>query len=75
MPPTPRPSDWQGGSEDFGFLRTFDGHLGANVNEVPADRTNVRQGFAAADIGGQYDADNDISATGSDSDAYDNMGG
>lgn len=59
MAPTPRPDGWKGGSEDFGFLRTFDGHLGTNPYKgddpgATADedaRRNVRWGFDQADIG------------------------
>lgn len=60
MAPTPRPKGWKGGSENFGFLRTFDGHLGVNVEtdeEFAAEdsRRNVKYGFR--DIGGDYEAD------------------
>lgn len=62
MAPTPRPDGWKGGSEDFGFLRTFDGHLGTNPYKGDDDgmcadedaRRNVRQGFDEADIGTAY---------------------
>lgn len=65
--PTPRPAGWKGGSEDFGFLRTFDGHISndrvGNINDDRANfgYSNVRWGFDRADIGGtDYDCyDND----------------
>lgn len=63
MPPTPRPADWKGGSEDFGFERTFDGHIAidhfATQDEDRYGDSNVRNGFAQADIGGEYDPQND----------------
>lgn len=58
MPQRPNPNGWQGGSEDFGFLRTLDGHITSNVMSDPDDaerideNRNVRQGFADADLGG-----------------------
>lgn len=49
----PNPPGWKGGSEDFGFTRTLDGHLGttlyeddnvgANANE--SARRNVHHGL------------------------------
>jgi hypothetical protein len=51
----PNPDGWKGGSEDFGFVRTFDGHLGDNIECDPLfDRTNTRQGLDDANIGGEY---------------------
>lgn len=32
MPNRPNPAGWKGGSEDFEFTRTFEGHLGTNPN-------------------------------------------
>jgi hypothetical protein len=61
MAPTPRPDGWKGGSEDFGFLRTFDGHIGtdktgsSNLDSERFGYANVRQGFAEADLSGDYD--------------------
>lgn len=58
--PTPRPAGWKGGSEDFGFLRTFDGHLandrvGSDTDdEARFGYANVRWGFEEADISGDY---------------------
>lgn len=65
MAPTPRPDGWQGGSEDFGFLRTFDGHLASDRFSVGDEDTdanltpgrNVRDGFAEADLSGTDYAD------------------
>lgn len=58
MAPTPRPEGWQGGSEDFDFLRTFDGHRAADHYATgDADKfggRNDRDGFDSADIGGSY---------------------
>ena len=62
MAPTPRPAGWKGGGEDFGFLRTFDGHRAPNLVGTPDGDderfgySNVRWGFDDADIGGKdYD--------------------
>jgi hypothetical protein len=60
MAPTPRPSDWQGGREDFGFLRTLDGHIAADKTTPKKERdnfgyANVRWGFERADLSGDYD--------------------
>jgi hypothetical protein len=59
MAPTPRPKGWKGGSEDFGFLRTFDGHIATDkTSSEEHDQfgsANVRWGFDSADIGGDYD--------------------
>lgn len=66
MAPTPRPAGWKGGSEDFGFLRTFDGHTAPDLvgsGEDDAIRfgyANVRWGFDNADIGGDYEDCHDI---------------
>lgn len=60
MAPTPRPDGWIGGSEDFGFLRTFDGHIAtdrfATGEDIDGDFAgrNVRKGFEAADLSGDY---------------------
>jgi hypothetical protein len=60
MAPTPRPDGWKGGSESFGFLRTFDGHLGtdktgsSNLDRERFGYANVRWGFDQADLGGDY---------------------
>lgn len=35
MARTPRPEGWQGGSEDFTFTRTLEGHRAVNVNTDP----------------------------------------
>lgn len=64
MPQAPHPAGWKGGSEDFGFLRTFDGHIGSNPykgddegSDADEDaRRNVRWGTAAADIANYGDA-------------------
>jgi hypothetical protein len=59
--PTPRPAGWKGGSEDFGFVRTFDGHIAVDLFEVGTDdegrfgHRNARKGFDRADIGGEYE--------------------
>lgn len=57
--PTPRPDGWTGGSEDFSFLRTLDGHRGVNPFYTPGDpaadadwRRNAKHGFVEADLGG-----------------------
>jgi hypothetical protein len=61
MAKTPRPDGWKGGSEDFGLLRTFDGHISTDRtgSSSEADErfgyANVRQGFDEADLGGDYD--------------------
>lgn len=63
MANTPRPAGWQGGSEEFEILRTFDGHIGVNSRTDPefaaniCARRNTRRGFEEADIGGAYDPD------------------
>lgn len=59
MAPTPRPAGWKGGSEDFGFLRTFDGHRAPQFQTVGSDEdrfgyANVRWGFDQADLNGDY---------------------
>ena len=65
MPPTPRPAGWEGGSEDFAILRTFDGHVAVDLFEQGSDdegrfgHRNARKGFDAADIGGDYDPTTD----------------
>jgi hypothetical protein len=59
---TPRPAGWKGGSEDFGFLRTFDGHIAndrvgsasADDDEARFGGANVRWGFDRADLSGDY---------------------
>lgn len=58
--PTPRPDDWKGGSEDFGFLRTFDGHIAVDLfatsdEEGRFGRRNTRKSFESADLEGEYD--------------------
>lgn len=60
MAERPNPDGWVGGSEDFGFVRTFDGHrsLIPGVDEqeklVEADfRRNERRGDNA-DLGGEH---------------------
>lgn len=56
----PNPDGWQGGGEDFEFVRTLDGHIGVNVFTDPdlaADidyRRNSRS-FERANLGGLYD--------------------
>lgn len=58
--PTPRPAGWKGGSEDFGFLRTYDGHVANDrVGSDPDDMArfgfaNVRWGFDSNDLSGDY---------------------
>lgn len=54
----PRPSQYTGVERDGGIVRTFDGHLGINVNTDPEMasnegnwRANRRDDFSAADIG------------------------
>jgi hypothetical protein len=60
MAPTPRPAGWKGGSEDFGFLRTYDGHIatdrtgGTNDPDLAFGYANVRWGFENADLNGTY---------------------
>jgi len=59
--PTPRPAGWKGGGEDFGFVRTFDGHIAVDLFETGSDdegrfgHRNARKGFERADIGGEYE--------------------
>lgn len=64
MAPTPRPDGWKGGSEDFGFIRTLDGHIATDryaTGDATAENTeshrNARHGFAEADLSGDYLAD------------------
>ena len=64
---TPRPAGWKGGSESFGFLRTFDGHISTDrVGSMVDDEdgkfgfANVRWGFDEADIGGDYECVRDV---------------
>lgn len=53
----PNPPGWKGGREDFGFTRTFDGHLGTTIyeNEGPGanadedERRNVHHGLSLCD--------------------------
>jgi hypothetical protein len=60
MAPTPRPAGWKGGSEDFGFLRTFDGHIasdrvgGTKDPDLTFGYANVRWGFENTDLNGTY---------------------
>lgn len=57
MPPTPRPDGWKGGSEDFTFVRTLDGHTATERYSVDGnleDQRNERS-FDEADLNGQYD--------------------
>lgn len=64
MPQAPHPDGWKGGSENFGILRTFDGHLGTNPykgsdpgEDADEDaRRNVKWGAAASDISNYGDA-------------------
>lgn len=58
----PKPDGWKGGSDDFGFLRTLDGHRGTNPNipdpgnEADEDfRRNVHHGYGDD----EFDADLD----------------
>jgi hypothetical protein len=65
MASTPRPDGWKGGSEDFGFLRTLDGHIatdrvGTNDPTAVFGYANVRWGFDEADLGGDYETNYDI---------------
>jgi len=60
--PTPRPAGWKGGGEDFGFVRTFDGHVAVDLFGTGDDEEagrfghrNARKGFTGSDIGGEYD--------------------
>jgi hypothetical protein len=58
MASTPRPAGWKGGSEDFGLLRTLDGHVAA-VHDAKKEsdkfgNANVRWGFEEADLSGDY---------------------
>lgn len=39
MAPTPRPQGWQGGSEDFGFVNTLNGHVSSRYNRAGAPIT------------------------------------
>lgn len=68
MPPTPRPDGWKGGNEDFGIVRTLDGHIAspapsADASDVSHNRLaesadygrNERRGFDSADLSGDYD--------------------
>lgn len=64
MAPTPRPDGWQGGSEDFGFIRTFDGHIAEDMFATGEDtdcntrsNRNARKSFEEADLSGDYLAD------------------
>lgn len=63
---TPRPAGWKGGGEDFGFLRTFDGHIApdrfaaGDEDESRYGYANVKWGFEEADLGEAYGADEDI---------------
>jgi hypothetical protein len=60
MAPTPRPDGWKGGSEDFGFLRTLDGHIATDRTGSSSKMNerftyaNVRWGFEEADLNGEY---------------------
>jgi len=60
MAPTPRPKGWKGGSENFGFLRTLDGHISTDRTGMSDDDrerfgyANVRWGFEQADLSGDY---------------------
>lgn len=68
MAATPRPAGWKGGGEDFGFLRTFDGHIAADrvTSHSEEDNfgfANVRWGFDRANIGGDYPTGYDDSDT------------
>lgn len=54
----PNPPGWKGGSEDFGFIRTLDGHLSTNVNledvgSCAGDRSNVH--FPGNDLAEEED--------------------
>ena len=59
--PTPRPAGWKGGSEDFGFVRTLDGHIAVDLFDAGSDdegrfgHRNARHSFEDADLGGEYD--------------------
>jgi hypothetical protein len=64
--PTPRPDGWEGGSEDFAFLRTFDGHIAVDLfgtgDEAEGGRfghRNARKNFEGADLSGEYDPTQD----------------
>lgn len=60
MAPTPRPDGWQGGSEDFAFLRTLDGHEATDRFATPGEcesGRNARKGFEQADLSGDYFAE------------------
>lgn len=66
MAPTPRPEGWKGGSEDFGFLRTLDGHISNDrVGSSLKARerfgfANVRWGFDEADLSGDYEPEGSV---------------
>lgn len=51
----PNPDGWRGGSEDFEFLRTYDGHIAQSdkgADDLDA-RRNARRNFADADLGSE----------------------
>lgn len=57
MARTPRPEGWQGGSEDFTFVRTLNGHIAADPfnqsdSDVDADYRRNALSFEDADLGG-----------------------
>ena len=59
----PNPEGWEGGSEDFGFLSTFHGHVGVNLETegaIASDqswRANVRKPYEADESGAFPNAD------------------
>jgi hypothetical protein len=60
----PNPDGWKGGSEDFGFVRTFDGHLGREHRVRSAVRPHEHaEGLDDANLGGEYRTGDDPSRT------------
>lgn len=55
----PRPEGWKGGSDDFEFVRTLDGHLGINFHENSELSSNIEarrncRTTDNVDLGGDY---------------------
>lgn len=71
MAPTPRPAGWKGGSEDFGYLNTFHGHVSSRYDRasapIPADQA-ANCTDDVEDFAHQYDMGSD--ETGSSTDTY-----
>lgn len=50
----PNPEGWKGGPEDFGFIRTFDGHISTDRYHYDDGRShrNAKKSLADADLNG-----------------------